>query len=925
MTRAGGRKSAKASADGGAAAGAAHRFMGGFIAGTAMAMSMTDREMTILAASPQWRIDLGVGDGEVIGRPLYDFLPGSRERFAETFKWTLAGNAGAAQQVRIDLVDGRKRWFSVQITPWRDDAGEVGGLIFLTHDVTEMVEALEQSRRAEQRLKLAAELAELHIWEMDYVEGRLFKMGAEDTFFEKPKTFEDLVEDVWSATHPDDLPAAKAAWDHHEKTGEPFRTEYRINRTDGKEVWAFSTSELISDDKGRPQRLIGALQNITERKKVEQAIVVARDEAEAANKAKSEFLANMSHEIRTPMNGIMGMNGLLLRTALTPDQKKFADAVRVSADALLGIINDILDISKLEAGKVELETIDFSLHQVVEDVVELLSPRALEKNLEIACYLDAGARAAMRGDPTRLRQILLNLLSNAIKFTEEGHVAVEVRSRPGAKRKTGLRIEVQDTGIGLDAAAKAKMFQKFQQADGSTTRKYGGTGLGLSICRQLTELMGGTIGVDDREGGGSVFWVEVELAAGKHAEKAPLAACDLTGLRVLVVDDIEINRSIFVRQLEAEGAILAEAADGLTALAEMRDAQDRGEAYDVILLDHQMPVMGGDEVAEFIRADTDLRQPRIVMASSIGDPIRGAEAELLGIDAYLTKPVRHQTLVTCLAELSAARRPQAAPATLEAPAETASLRGRILLAEDNDINALLATTLLEELGFECEVAPNGKIALEAVQARPFDLVLMDVQMPVMDGLAATRAIRALPGWPGSVPIVAMTANAMRTDQDACLAAGMDDFVSKPIDPEHFLGVVVRMLGDGGAAPVVREPEPADTPDLDPAQLDGLAKLMPPGKLRQIISVYLSSAEERLARIEACAGDLVQMAREAHDLKGVSGNFGARRLQSLAEALERACKAGAAAEAAALAGDIRRASITAWDLVGGKLQTMTEAA
>ena len=660
-------------------------------------------------------------------------------------------------------------------------------------------EARKAAARFEERMKMATSIARLYVWELDFDRGELIKVGDEDAFFSESMTFELLSQDLYCTVDERDRAAVKAAWSKHDRDGVPFESECRIARDDGRETWACSHLKLINDD-GRTSRIIGALQDITARKLDELRLLQAKDEAEAANRAKSQFLANMSHEIRTPMNGVIGMNELLLRTPLTPDQRKYAEAVKTSADALLDIINDILDLSKLEAGKVELECIDFSMQTLVEDVVELLAPRARDKSLEIACYVDAGACAHFRGDPTRLRQVLLNLTANAIKFTEAGHVAVQVRSSAAASGAR-VRIEVQDTGIGVSDDQKARLFRNFEQADGSITRKYGGTGLGLSISRQLMELMGGQIGVTDGEGGGSTFWVELDLSEG-DAPQAPLAAPrSLQGLRALVVDDLAINRTIFREQLEQEGAKVAEAESGEACLKRLARAHAAGLPYDLVLIDHQMPQMAGDELIARIRARSEWTQPRIVVASSMGSPPEGPVA----YDAFLVKPVRRSTLAACLSAVTAAQ-PVAPPEQASAtPLEEHGAAAHVLLAEDNEINILLTTEILRHVGFSVETVKTGVDAVSAATQRRFDLILMDMHMPRMGGVEAARRIRRLPGPGGRVPIIAMTANAMQSDMDACAEAGMDDFVSKPLQLEAFVEALNRALDKDLSEPV-DEPE-----------------------------------------------------------------------------------------------------------------------
>jgi PAS domain S-box-containing protein len=847
----------------------------------------TDAEGRFNYLNPAVAEALGFSPSELLGRHFRDRVRPDYQEQARQFYEDQREQGIPNTYCEFPMVSrsGQDVWLGQRVQLAQED-GQFTGFLAVARDITDRKLVEQALEREREQLRQIVAHAPVAMAMLDR-EGRhvahsarwLRYVGVED-----PTVVGRKLRELWP-----DMPAKYDAVLARALAGEVVsEPEDPLERADGSTVWLRWTVHPWRDAHGSVAGVVLVVQSID-------FLVRARQAAVEASRLKSEFVANMSHEIRTPMNGVIGMTRLLLDTDLTAEQREYADIIDGSGRALLEIINDILDFSKIEAGRIDLEIVDFDLRRALREVLGSFAEAAQARGLELLCLIRHDVPSALRGDPGRLRQVLTNLVGNAVKFTEKGEVVLRVTLASSSEDAAQVRFEVRDTGIGIDLGLRPQLFESFVQADGSTTRRHGGTGLGLAISRRLVQLMGGDIEVESRVGQGSTFWFAVRF------ERQPVAASAhstpptrLAGRRVLAVDDNATNRQILRQQLGHWGLRVTTVESGAEALAALRKAAASGKRYDLAILDMKMPGMDGLSLARAIKKEKKLEGVRLVLLTSIGQRGHGAEASRIGISAYLTKPVDEADLYDCLVEVLTRGRTRRAPSlvTRHSLQEARPQRGaRVLVAEDNEVNQKVAVRILERLGYRVEVADNGREAVEACKRSPYAAVLMDGQMPVLDGFEATRRIRELEGEGRHTPVIAMTASAMKGDRERYLEAGMDDYVSKPVTPESLEAVLkhwVRPPRVATPAASTLEPPPSSAEELlDETVVQSLMSVDEDGTLMdEVVSTFLRVAPARLTALrKAAKGNAAQLERAAHSFFGSCGNLGCRRMADLCARLE----------------------------------------
>ena len=784
-------------------------------------------------------------------------------------------------QYRVVLDDGSQRWIGEKATVTHDKSGRVVRVTGAIVDISDLKRAEAALDSAEARLERAIRGTQDGLWEIDLVTDTLwFGPHFEEMLGYGVGELSESRERYRAMMHPEDREMVMAIVQNHLEHGAVYDVEYRARHKAGHYEWLRSRAQSERAADGTALRVAGSSQLITDRKLAEQATIDAKLAAEAANRAKSHFLANVSHEIRTPMNGVIGMSQILSETTLDNTQREYVDIIRGSAQALLSLINDVLDLSKIEADRLELEAVEFNVRDVIYETVAAMSLQSAVKGIELVVNVGIDVPVTVRGDPGRLRQIVMNLMGNAIKFTHEGYVVLDAAGACDERGRLTLRIEVTDTGIGIPPDRLDRLFKTFSQIDSSTTRHYGGSGLGLSIVKRLAELMGGAVGVRSEPGRGSSFWVTLKVDA--VAEQAEREAVGL-GRRILIVDDLPVSRQSLARKLRLARFDAVSVGGVDEALEQLAKDPD----FDLVLADELMPAKSGLDLLAALRADPRHATLPFILLSLFGaehDPAeRAHHPHAVGL-----KPIRGCTLTALVAQVLTGKVPSKAELPPAPQANPTFCGHRILLVEDNAVNQRVAQRMLQKLAAEVTIANHGAEALERLAESTYDAVLMDCQMPVMDGFTAARRIRELEHRSGRgkrLPIIALTANVMSEDRENCIAAGMDAHLGKPIEAAQLVACLLRYLKPDTARPEVdmdalRELTGGDT-DFE----------------RELVATFVSSGDQCLAEILSAlrVSDLATIGKRAHALKGASANIHASGLAAAASSLESAARANSVAE------------------------------
>ena len=831
---------------------------------------------------------------EIIGKTDFDLFPPELAlKYQQDDQRVLKEGVTVRSVEEHEEQGGKRLWVQVIKSPLYDARGEVCGIQGIFWDETDRYNAEEAL--AHERDLLRAML--------NYLPDSIYFKDRQSRFMAISRALATRLglqspEEAMGRTDLDffDLAHAKETYEDEQtimRTGQPLVGKAEREVWPHGERWVLSTKVPLRNRQGEIVGTFGISKDITDLKLAEKELATARDVALESARLKSEFLANMSHEIRTPLNAVIGMTGLLLDTPLQAEQREFAETIRHSAEALLTIINDILDFSKIEAGKMPIESIDFDLSEVVEGTAELLAEAAEAKGIELASYIREDVPTQLCGDPGRLRQVLTNLTGNAVKFTEKGEVVIEAEKERENERTVLLKFAVRDTGVGIPREAHGRLFSPFVQADGSTTRRFGGTGLGLAISKQLVELMHGEIDFESEPGKGSTFWFRVAFEKQAQQQPRPGVASTLEGVKVLVVDDNSTNRDIVHHQAVRWRMRNGSAESGARALELLAGAAEGGDPYQLVILDMQMPGMDGLALAREISARPELGSPKLIMLTSMGHLQAEKKWRECGISAYLIKPVRearlYDTIVSVLRGGAGARR-----ATREASRAIlpAAVQMRILVAEDNVVNQKVALRQLQKLGYSADAVANGIEALQALRTVPYDVVLMDCQMPELDGYEATRQIRATERSAEAarrVYVVAMTANALAGDREVCIEAGMDDYVSKPVKMDELQAAL-------GRAAEKLELSAANRGVVDRAVLNSLRELQNPDgvdPVAEIAQIFFEDTPRTLEKLQAAfvEGNLADVERAAHTLKGSASILGGQRLAEGAMNVMEHCRRG----------------------------------